>query len=262
MLHGKKPVMSPELERQVMNAVVMYSKRNEWKKWGLNKIRKQGSVILLEGPPGTGKTVIAEYVSIRIRKKGIKSMSFADFGSHVPGENARQIRKLFEEAKKNGEMTVFLDECEAVLWDRSRAGSTAMWMLEVIDELLQQIGKYSGLTILASNKSELLDYALDRRLLARIHVGKPEKRERIRLWRDKMPDEHPLKMSFEQIQQIATLQLTGAEIENVIMDFSSDCLRASRKPLFEDLYNIAAEKQQSILNTEKQRIEALNQIKT
>lgn len=241
--------MSATLERQVMNAVVMYSKRQEWKKWGLHRIRRQGAAILLEGPPGTGKTVIAEHLSLRIRKKGLKSMSFADFGSHVPGENARQIRKFFKEAHENGEMTIVLDECEAVLWDRSRAGSTAMWMLEVIDELLVQIGKYPGLIILISNKSEILDSALDRRLLARIYVGRPEAQERAKLWRDKMPEEHPLKLTLDNISKLATLQLSGAEIENVIMDYSSDCLRANRKPNFEGLYEFGMDLEKTIIET-------------
>jgi hypothetical protein len=42
-------------------------------------------------------------------------------------------------------MTIAIDECEAILWDRGRAGASAMWMLEVIDELLVQIGKYPGI---------------------------------------------------------------------------------------------------------------------
>lgn len=231
--------MSAALEAQVMNAVVQYSKFQNWKKWGLHRIRKQGAAILLKGPPGTGKTTIAEYLALKIRKKGIKSLSFADFGSHVPGENSRQIRRFFEEAKDNGFMTVFLDDCEAVLWDRSRAGGSAMWMLEVIDELLVQIGKYHGLTILATNKDELLDYAIYRRLIAIIDVPRPEKSERIRLWKQKLPDEFPLKLSIEQFQEIATLQLSGAEIENVIIDYASTCLRTDKQPNYQQLHDVA-----------------------
>jgi SpoVK/Ycf46/Vps4 family AAA+-type ATPase len=72
MIHGKKPVMTRAVERAVMNAVVMYQQRKKWKQWGLHLIRKQGACILLEGPPGCGKTTIAEYLALRIRKKGMK----------------------------------------------------------------------------------------------------------------------------------------------------------------------------------------------
>jgi SpoVK/Ycf46/Vps4 family AAA+-type ATPase len=255
MIYGKKPVMSPALEDAVMNAVAQYTKLAQWKKWGLHRIRKQGAAILLKGPPGTGKTTIANYLALNIRKKGIKELSFADFGSHVPGENSRQIRRFFEDAKDNGGMTIFLDDCEAVLWDRSRAGGSAMWMLEVIDELLVQIGKYHGLIILGTNKDELLDYAIYRRLIATIDVPRPAAPERFRLWQDKMPPEFPLKPSLDQYNHLATLQLTGAEIENVIIDYASMCLRKNKRPMFSQLYDYANTNVMQRLTIEAQREE-------
>lgn len=232
---ARKPIMSPDLERQVMNAVAQYTNRNQWKKWGMLGIRKQGVAILLKGPSGCGKTKIAEYLSLVIRKRGIKELSFADFGSHVPGENARQIRENFDWAKENGGMTVFLDECEAVLWNRSRAGGSAMWMLEVIDELLVQIGKYPFLTILASNKSELLDPAIDRRLIATIHVGLPEYRERLAMWRIMVPKSFPVKLTLEQTDKLAKHIISGAEIENAIIMCASEAIRIKKNPTFTNL---------------------------
>lgn len=227
--------MSPELERQIMNTVIMYSKRDQWRKWGMHTLRKQGAAVLIEGPPGTGKTVIAEYLALQVRKKGLKELSFADFGSQVPGENSRQIRGFFEAAKKNGNMTVVLDECEAVLWDRAKAEASAMWMLEVIDELLVQIGKYAGFIILISNKPELLDPALFRRLIAVIRVEAPQYPERIRLWKSKFPMAYPIHPSAAYLKTLATLQLTGAEIENVLIEYTSDCIRTDSKPDFDEL---------------------------
>lgn len=245
--------MSPELEAQVLNAVAQYMKLAQWKSWGMNRIRKAGAAILLKGPPGTGKTTIAEYLALSIRKKGIRSLSFGDFGSHVPGENSRQIRAFFKAAKDNQNMTIFLDDCEAVLWDRSRAGGSAMWMLEIIDELLVQIGKYAGLCILATNKDELLDYALYRRLIAQIYVGRPDIPERFRLWKSKIPVEFPLKLSLDQLNEIATLQLSGAEIENSIIDYASHCLRLNEKPDWRRLYATAALNVEERLKMEEER---------
>jgi SpoVK/Ycf46/Vps4 family AAA+-type ATPase len=253
--------MSQDLEEQVLNAVMKYKKRQLWKKWGLERLRKQGIAILLIGPPGVGKTVIAEWLAIKIRGKGIKEVSFAEFGSHIPGENARQIRKVFKDAAENGEMTVYLDECDAVLWDRAMAGSTAMWMLEVIDELLVQIGKYPGLVILSTNKPEILDEALDRRLMATITVTVPALPERYKLWKDKMPDEYPLKLSLAQLDKLASLVLTGAEVENVIIEASSDALRQDRLPSFEMLYQTAMDTAQRRLERGQQKVATLQQFR-
>lgn len=243
--------MSADLERQVMNAVVMYQQKNKWKQWGLNQLRKQGAAILLHGPSGTGKTVIAEYLAVKVRHKGIKEISFGDFGSHVPGENARQIRRLFNDARERGDMTIFIDECEAVLWDRSKAGANAMWMLEVIDELLVQIGKYPGLIILATNRLQMLDKALERRLLAIIEVPIPLPPERAALWKSKLPSDFPIRLSLNEIEKIATLQITGAEVETCIINVASDAIRENKKPTFQALYEEAKSLANCRVNEEK-----------
>lgn len=243
----QKPIMSAEVERQCLNAAAQWTARNQWKKWGMMGLRKQGAGILLKGPPGCGKTTIATWLSLKVRKKGMKELSFADFGSHVPGENARQIRENFDYAKENGDMTIFLDECEAVLWDRSRAGSTAMWMLEVIDELLAQIGKYRGLVILATNKDELLDSGIQRRMLAEIYIGVPDRAMRLALWTIKMPAAFPIKLTIEQKNKLADLVLTGAEIETAIINCASDAMRLKKNPtvkqLFAEAQTLAARRQ-------------------
>lgn len=244
--------MSAEVEAAVLDAVSMYVNRVKWTQWGMKSLRKQGAAILLKGPPGCGKTTIANYLSLSVRKKGMHEVSFADFGSHIPGENARQIKEVFKYGKENEWMTLFLDECEAMLWDRSRAGATAMWMLEVIDELLAQISKYQGLIILASNKDELLDYALDRRLLATIHVGIPNYSMRVALWKVKMPRTFPLKLTLEQIDKLSELVLTGAEIEIAIINCASEALRKKKNPTFATLQQkaqILATKRTTLTNT-------------
>ena len=235
MIHGRKPIMSPELEAQVMNAVQMYSKKDKWRQWGLHNLREQGAAFLLEGPPGCGKTVIANYIARKVRRKGIVEISFKDFGSATPGENGRQIEQLFKHASDNGGMTVYLDECDTILVDRNKLGPDAQWMLEVINELLTQISKYKYLVILSTNRPETLDPALARRLLAKVKVPRPDYPERMALWKQKIPSEYPVQPTQAQLEKLATLQLTGSDVETIIINASSDALRLDRKPSFLDL---------------------------
>lgn len=238
-LKMKKPVMSKEVERQVLNAIVQFREKAIWKSWGLSHLRKQGAAILLYGPPGCGKTVIAEYLSLALVKRGLKECTFADFGSKVPGENARQIRNLFQKAKDNKNQTIFMDECDTILIARDQLGADMQWMSEIINELLQQIGKYSGLVILATNRESVLDPALERRIIAKVHVDTPTLQDRCTLWKSKWPDTFPLSLTPSIVETLSRYILTGAEIENTILEAASEAIEQKRKPTLDDFCNVA-----------------------
>lgn len=236
-----KPIFSKEVERQLLNAVVMFKERALWKVWGMANIRKQGAAILMYGPPGTGKTIGAEWLSLQVVKRGLKECTFADFGSKVPGENARQIRQIFTAAKQNKNQTIFMDECDAILMARESLGADMAWMTEIINELLAQIGKYSGLVILATNRETVLDPALERRIIAKIHFTMPEPAERVQLWKQKWPKTYPLALTQAIAEKLAEFPLTGAQIENTLIEVTSDCIRDGRKsPILADFCNVAS----------------------
>ena len=239
------PIVSANTQDQINQAIAQYKDANKWRDWGLATLRAQGACILLEGPPGTGKTTIAEYIAIKVRKKGIKIIDFGEFGSQVPGENSRQIKKLFAEANKNGGMTIFLDEVEAVLWSRDRIAGSNTWMLEVIDTLLAEISKYKHLIIMATNRADMLDAAVMRRLIARIFVPLPDLETRRRLWVAKWPAKFPLRPTEAALSFLAerTEGMTGSTIERIILNAGSRAIVAQRLPKMADI--------EEAINTEK-----------
>ncbi len=232
-----KPIMSEDLDRQVHAAVAQYTGMQTWVAWGMKYFRQQGSCILLDGPPGCGKTIIARYLA-SLLDKGIIEVDLSKFGSSQPGENERRIEQIFAEAKERHK-TVFLDEADAILWDRSRAGSDSMWMVSVIDKLLIELAKYPYLVVLASNRADMLDTALERRIIARVHVDKPEQPERLRIWKSKIPKQYPLKLSQIQFQHLSDYKLTGAEIENAIIKETQAAILEKRLPKYDSLCNVA-----------------------
>ena len=230
------PIVSQDTQSQIDRAIAQYKDAAKWREWGLSTLRPQGPCILLEGPPGTGKTTIAEFIAIKIRKKGIKIIDFAEFGSQVPGENSRQIKRLFAEANKNGGMTIFMDEVEAILWSRDRVAGSNTWMLEVIDTILAEISKYKHLIILATNRADMLDAAIMRRLIARIYVGLPDQMTRLRLWKAKWPEKFPLRPTPTHLDKLSldTEGMTGNTIERIIMNAGARAIVEQRLPAFSD----------------------------
>jgi SpoVK/Ycf46/Vps4 family AAA+-type ATPase len=233
-----KPILAAQTEAQCEAAIAQYTQAKKWKEWGLDTLRDQGSVILLYGPPGTGKTMTAIYLSQRVGR-GMLRFSLKDFGSENPGENERKISKLFDDARLSRNKTIFMDECEAIIWDRSKADASSMFMIPIIDELLAQISNYKGLIVMATNREEMLDSALERRILAKVHLGLPERSERVRIWEQKMPTNFPLKLTRVQIEQLSEYVLSGSDIETAIVSYASQCIVNDSNPTFQGLCNVA-----------------------
>lgn len=232
-----RPILCADLEQQIHAAVVQYTNMHTWVEWGMKYFREQGACVLLKGPPGCGKTVIARYLASLV-DKGIMEIDMSKFGSQMPGENERRIEQLFSEASGR-QKTIFMDEVDAILWDRGRAGADSMWMIGVIDKLLIELARYRYLVILATNRDEMLDSALERRLIANILVGKPDQPERLRMWKAKIPKQYPLQLSPAQLQWMSDYRLTGAEIENCIIQETQLAILHRRKPTFDSLCNVA-----------------------
>ena len=225
-----KPIFSTEINEQLLDAVSQYRNRDKWREWGLHNLREQGACILLEGPPGCGKTTAARYMG-RLIKKGFKLLNVAQIGGGEPGATEKNIQAFFEDARSRNNMTIFLDECDHILRRRSDiSGDGLTWMIGTCEEIMTQINRYKGLVIMATNLVEVLEPALADRFMSIVHVGRPDHAQRIQLWRQKIPATFPIKFTDEQIETLAAFDLSGRQIEMVIVNAASSALRKNRKP--------------------------------
>lgn len=234
---ANKPILAPEVEAQVHSAVAQFLGQDRWRDWGMRNYRKQGPFILMYGPPGGGKTLTASYLTQLINRP-LATLDLGTFGSGTPGDNERNIGKFFADAEHNG-ATVFLDELDGILWNRAKAGGDSMWMIPIINKLLTEIADYKHLTIGATNREEELDPALMRRIIAYVHVPRPDYATRERLWKVKVPKKYPLQFSPVQMQQLAQFNLTGSTIESVIVKEAQFAILQNRDPQFDSLCNVA-----------------------
>lgn len=225
-----RPILSDDLEERIEDAIQAFLKRGTWKEWGMDKVREQGAAILLHGAPGLGKTITAYYIAHKLHLR-IVEVSMADYGSDKPGELARNIRKIFSgeqtvaRLEKRHDPIIFLDECDAMLVSRHKLGPDMMWMLEPINALLNEIGKYPGLILLATNLVTMLDDAVERRLIAKVRFDKPDKYLRRKMWVTKWPEKFPVQPTEQEFAQLAEFDLTGAQIENAFILFAGKCIK-------------------------------------
>ena len=145
-----------------------------------------GGGVLLHGPPGTGKTMIAKAIAHEIDATFFV-VSPAQMLSKWVGEAEQNIRKLFEAAKAEPMSVIFLDEAEALV--PRRKGDTSAVMQRVVPQILQELegfdrqGDRALLFVGATNRPWMLDEAMLRpgRLDAKIYVGLPDAVARYRL---------------------------------------------------------------------------------
>ncbi len=137
--------------------------------------------VLLVGPPGVGKTMIAKAVA-NAAEVPFYYQSGASFVQIYVGMGAKRVHELFAAAKKNAPSIIFIDEIDAV--GKKRGGERNDEREGTLNQLLTEMDGFEGssgvIVVAATNKIDVLDEALLRagRFDRRIFVELPTKRER------------------------------------------------------------------------------------
>ncbi|MEA1982248.1 MAG: ATP-dependent metallopeptidase FtsH/Yme1/Tma family protein [Campylobacterota bacterium] len=137
--------------------------------------------VLLVGPPGVGKTMIAKAVA-NAAQVPFYYQSGASFVQIYVGMGAKRVHELFAAAKKNAPSIIFIDEIDAV--GKKRGGERSDEREGTLNQLLTEMDGFEGssgvIVVAATNKIDVLDSALLRagRFDRRVFVELPTKHER------------------------------------------------------------------------------------
>lgn len=196
--------------------------------------------ILLCGPPGVGKTLLAKAVA---GEAGVNffSISASQFVEIYVGVGASRVRALYQEAKENAPSVVFIDELDAVGRERGLIkGSGGQERDATLNQLLVCLDGFEGrgnvITIASTNRPDILDPALVRpgRFDRKIYIPKPGIIGRIEILKV-----HARKKPMaEDVDYMAVGSMTdgmvGAELANIIEVAAINMMRDGRSEITTD----------------------------
>ncbi|MDD6491773.1 MAG: ATP-dependent zinc metalloprotease FtsH [Firmicutes bacterium] len=228
--------------------------------------------VLLEGAPGTGKTLLAKAIA---GEAGVPffSISGSDFVEMFVGVGASRVRDLFEEAKKHSPCIVFIDEIDAVARRRGTGmGGGHDEREQTLNQLLVEMdgfGVNEGIIVLAAtNRVDILDPAIMRpgRFDRKISVNRPDVGGREDILKVHAKNK-PLAEDVD-LKQIAqtTAGFTGADLENLLNEASIVAAKDDRAFVMqEDIkkafikVGIGSEKKSRIITDKEKKITAYHE---
>ena len=228
--------------------------------------------VLLVGPPGTGKTMLAKAVAGEADVPFF-SMSGSEFVEMFVGMGASKVRDLFRQAKEKAPCIVFIDEIDAIGQKRDGRLGGNDEREQTLNQLLTEMDGFGGNTgviiLAATNRPETLDPALTRpgRFDRRVPVELPDLKGREAILRV-----HAKKVKvvpgvdFEKIARMAS-GASGAELANIVNEAALRAVRdgrseANEADLEESIETVIAgyQKKNAILTDKEKMVVAYHEI--
>ena len=190
--------------------------------WGLSDVLPYGRSVslLFWGPPGVGKTACAEGMAHELERP-ILVVDYSQIQNCYIGVTEKNIVRIFREARAR-DAVLFWDEADAMFFDRDLAHST--WEVRDVNVLLQELERFEGLCILATNRKLSLDPALERRISLKVEFKRPDRKQRLCIWRKLLPGKLPLAGDV-QCEWLAAADFSGGEIKNAVLNAARLALR-------------------------------------
>ena len=228
--------------------------------------------ILLVGPPGTGKTMLAKAVAGEANVPFF-SMSGSEFVEMFVGMGASKVRDLFRQAKEKAPCIVFIDEIDAIGQKRDGRMGGNDEREQTLNQLLTEMDGFetnNGVIILAAtNRPESLDPALTRpgRFDRRVPVELPDlkgREEILKVHAKKVKLDETV--DFNKIARMAS-GASGAELANIVNEAALRAVRENRRfvtqaDLEESIEVVIAgyQKKNAILTDQEKKVVACHEI--
>lgn len=202
-----------------------------FKGWGLGERHSTGLGLAFNfaGPPGTGKTICAEAIAHSLGRP-LLVVRYAELESMWMGETAKNVAAIFRTAREEQAVLLF-DEADAIAARRSTSVDSGAQRESnsVVNVLLQELERYTGVVIFATNLAANFDPAFERRIRTHVLFELPGETERARIWKAQLhPSRTPLGSDVDFNVLAQQYEVSGGDIQNAVLKAA---LAAAAEPI-------------------------------
>jgi SpoVK/Ycf46/Vps4 family AAA+-type ATPase len=214
-------VILPPLTRRLLDEALtqVHSYELIFGRWGLGERHPTGTALAFNfaGPSGTGKTICAEAIA-HVLGKRLLLVRYSEMESMWFGETPKNVAAVFRLAEEE-DAVLFFDEADAIAASRSTDVSHGQQREAntVVNVLLQELERFDGVVIFATNLAANFDPAFERRIRTHVLFELPGAEERERIWEVQLHPRTPLAhdVSFRELAE--RFPVSGGEIRNAVL---------------------------------------------
>jgi SpoVK/Ycf46/Vps4 family AAA+-type ATPase len=213
-------VLPPETLAALDHALQVIRKHDLiFREWGLGERHSTGLGLAFHfaGPPGTGKTICAEALAHALGRE-LLVVRYAEIESRWVGQTSKHVATVFRAAERQNAV-LFFDEADAIAGRRFSSAS-AGYEREAnatVNVLLQELERFNGVIIFATNLAASLDPAFERRIRTHVLFGLPGPEERERIWRSQLHERTPLADDVDFHALAEEFPRSGGDIKNAVL---------------------------------------------
>jgi SpoVK/Ycf46/Vps4 family AAA+-type ATPase len=225
-------ILSP-VTRSALEAALAQVTQHDliFKSWGLGERHSTGLGLAFNfaGPPGTGKTICAEAIAKSLGRQ-LLVVRYAELESMWMGETSKNVAAIFRTAREEQAVLLF-DEADAIAARRSTSvdSGSQRESNSVVNVLLQELERYTGVVIFATNLAANFDPAFERRIRTHVLFELPGETERARIWKVQLhPSRTPLAPDVDFNALAHQYEVSGGDIQNAVLKAA---LAAAAEPI-------------------------------
>lgn len=213
-------ILPPRTRRMLDDALTqVHSHALIFERWGLGERHPTGTALAFNfaGPSGTGKTICAEAIAHHLKKR-LLLVRYAELESMWFGETPKNVAAVFRMAQED-EAVLFFDEADAIAARRSTdvTQSGQRESNATVNVLLQELERFDGVVIFATNLAANFDPAFERRIRTHVLFELPDREEREQIWRVQLHARTPLADDVDFAALAEQYVASGGDIRNAVL---------------------------------------------